>query len=601
MLNAGNLLDNRYRLDERVATGGMGDVWRGTDVVLGRTVAVKVLRTAMLEDPEFAARFYGEARMMAAFRHPGVVEVYDYASDGDYEGPEKVAYLVMAFVEGEPLSARVKEGQLGVAETMSIVAQAADALHAAHENGIVHRDVKPGNLIVKPTGAVILVDFGVARSNAMTSVTGVNAIVGTALYMAPEQVAKGNLTPATDIYALGAVAYHCIAGVPPFDGDNALQVALRHLEDDPDPLPDHVPYEVRDLIARAMAKQPADRFQSAAEFAEAAFAVAGPMDWKRLTGTTLAAPISPAARMGSGQFPVTRMGTGQFPTMPISPAAPRPAPMQRAVPGAGPVHPAGLQGGAATGAASADVRDPGPLPGGRRHRRGVRVQGRHAGPGQHRQAEPGQSGRPDRPAAAERGGLPVRGGDLGDQHPADQDEEDAGEPFGQPVVGLAVGVVVGAGSHGSDDHPDDRADDRPDDHGADDTDDGSGHRPAGEPGRLSAAPEKQLILNSGGPQPIIPMARRSIRPLGEGPPHDDHEYSAVGQTAGSGSGAGRPAGRPDRSPARPAARPLPRGGARGGPPGGAVLAPGGVLDVLPQRARRHLGAAAVRSGPRVRP
>ncbi|GGN29037.1 serine/threonine-protein kinase [Actinoplanes campanulatus] len=332
MLNAGNLLDNRYRLDERVATGGMGDVWRGTDVVLGRTVAVKVLRTAMLEDPEFAARFYGEARMMAAFRHPGVVEVYDYASDGDYEGPEKVAYLVMAFVEGEPLSARVKEGQLGVAETMSIVAQAADALHAAHENGIVHRDVKPGNLIVKPTGAVILVDFGVARSNAMTSVTGVNAIVGTALYMAPEQVAKGNLTPATDIYALGAVAYHCIAGVPPFDGDNALQVALRHLEDDPDPLPDHVPYEVRDLIARAMAKQPADRFQSAAEFAEAAFAVAGPMDWKRLTGTTLAAPISPAARMGSGQFPVTRMGTGQFPTMPISPAAPRPAPMQRAVP-----------------------------------------------------------------------------------------------------------------------------------------------------------------------------------------------------------------------------------------------------------------------------
>ncbi|MBO3738369.1 serine/threonine-protein kinase [Actinoplanes flavus] len=342
MLNAGNLLDNRYRLDERVATGGMGDVWRGTDVVLGRTVAVKVLRTAMLEDPEFAARFYGEARMMAAFRHPGVVEVYDYASDGDYEGPEKVAYLVMAFVEGEPLSARVKEGPLGVAETMSIVAQAADALHAAHENGIVHRDVKPGNLIVKPTGAVILVDFGVARSNAMTSVTGLNAIVGTALYMAPEQVAKGNLTPATDIYALGAVAYHCIAGVPPFDGDNALQVALRHLEDDPEPLPDHVPYEVRDLIARAMAKQPADRFQSAAEFAEAAFAVAGPMDWKRLTGTTLAAPISPAARMGSGQFPVTRsgsgqfpvtrMGTGQFPTTPISPAAPRPAPMQRAVP-----------------------------------------------------------------------------------------------------------------------------------------------------------------------------------------------------------------------------------------------------------------------------
>ncbi|MFC7534995.1 serine/threonine-protein kinase [Actinoplanes sp. GCM10030250] len=318
MLSAGNLLDNRYRLDERVATGGMGDVWRGTDVVLGRVVAVKVLRTAMLEDPEFATRFYGEARMMAAFRHPGVVEVYDYASDGDYDGPEKVAYLVMAFVEGEPLSNRVKEGPIPVTETMSIVAQAADALHAAHENGIVHRDVKPGNLIVKPTGAVILVDFGVARSNAMTSVTGLNAIVGTALYMAPEQVAKGNLTPATDIYALGAVAYHCIAGRPPFDGDNALQVALRHLEDEAAPLPDDVPYEVRELISRAMAKQPSDRFQSAAEFAEAAFAAAGPLDWKRLTGTSLTAPVSPAARFG----------TGQFPTTPLNPATPpRPVPM----------------------------------------------------------------------------------------------------------------------------------------------------------------------------------------------------------------------------------------------------------------------------------
>ncbi|GIF04390.1 protein kinase domain-containing protein [Actinoplanes siamensis] len=294
MLSAGHLLDNRYRLDERIATGGMGDVWRGTDVVLGRVVAVKVLRTAMLDDPEFAARFYGEARMMAAFRHPGVVEVYDYAEAGDAGGPETVAYLVMAFVEGEPLSNRVKQGPIPVTETLSIVAQAADALHAAHEAGIVHRDIKPGNLIVKPTGAVILIDFGVARSNAMTSMTGLNAIVGTALYMAPEQVAKGNLTPGTDVYALGAVAYHCIAGRPPFDGDNALQVALRHLEDEPDPLPDHVPYEVRELIARAMAKQPADRFATAAEFAEAAYAAVGtPQDWKRLTGTAMIAPKSP--------------------------------------------------------------------------------------------------------------------------------------------------------------------------------------------------------------------------------------------------------------------------------------------------------------------
>ncbi|GAB1690188.1 serine/threonine-protein kinase [Krasilnikovia sp. M28-CT-15] len=300
MLSSGHLLDNRYRLDERIATGGMGDVWRGTDIVLGRTVAVKVLRQNMISDPEFAARFYGEARMMAAFRHPGVVEVYDYASAGDPADETQCAYLVMAYVDGEPLSTRLKEqGHLEVAETMSIVAQAADALHAAHLNGTVHRDVKPGNLIVKPNGTVILVDFGVARSNAVTSVTGLNAIVGTALYMAPEQVAKGNVTPATDIYALGAVAYHCLAGHPPFDGDNALQVALRHLEDEPEPLPDDVPQPIRELISRAMAKAPDERFASAAEFADAALAAAGPMDWRSLTATGMTTAHLTGTRLAS--------------------------------------------------------------------------------------------------------------------------------------------------------------------------------------------------------------------------------------------------------------------------------------------------------------
>jgi serine/threonine-protein kinase len=298
-------------LDERIATGGMGDVWRGTDVVLGRVVAVKVLRQAMMADAEFAARFYGEARMMAAFRHPGVVEVYDYAGAGDSMDEDQCAYLVMAYVEGEPLSTRLKEaGRLSVAETMSIVAQTADALHAAHENGTVHRDVKPGNLIVKPNGTVILVDFGVARSNAVTSMTGINSIVGTALYMAPEQVAKGNVTPATDLYALGAVAYHCLAGRPPFDGDNALQVALRHLEDDPDPLPDDVPPPVRALIGRAMAKHPADRFGSAAELAAAAFATSAPMDYRSLTGTSLTVPVSPSPMGPSTMGAATTMSPG---------------------------------------------------------------------------------------------------------------------------------------------------------------------------------------------------------------------------------------------------------------------------------------------------
>jgi serine/threonine protein kinase len=328
VLAAGHLLGNRYRLDERIATGGMGDVWKGTDVVLGRVIAVKVLRAGMLTDPEFAARFYGEARMMAAFRHPGVVEVYDYASAQE-DDEEQVAYLVMAYVEGEPLSVRVKQGPMSVVETMSIVAQAAEALHAAHEAGTVHRDVKPGNLIVRPTGAVVLVDFGVARSAQVTSVTAANAIVGTALYMAPEQVAKGNVSPATDIYALGAVAYHCIAGHPPFDGDNALQVALRHLEDEPDPLPDHVPPAVKELIARAMAKQPGDRFQTAAEFAEAAFSAGNPMDWKRMTGTTMLAPSSPAGPTRTVAVP-RDMSFSPAPD-PLTGPVPRPARSQKAL------------------------------------------------------------------------------------------------------------------------------------------------------------------------------------------------------------------------------------------------------------------------------
>jgi serine/threonine protein kinase len=330
VLRSGHLLDNRYRLDERIATGGMGDVWRGTDVVLGRVVAVKVLRPAMLADPEFSARFYGEARMMAAFRHPGVVEVYDYASATDSTDNSQCAYLVMAYVEGEPLSTRLKvAGQLGVAETMSIVAQAADALHAAHQNGTVHRDVKPGNLIVKPNGTVILVDFGVARSAAVTSVTGLNAIVGTALYMAPEQVAKGKVTPATDIYALGAVAYHCISGRPPFEGDNALQVALRHLEDDPEPLPDDVPAPVRQLISRAMAKKPYERFASAAEFADAALEASGSPGWPTNTSTALVSPnvAHASSRSVNGHYRTATVPDPAGPaTVPVPASAPPPRP-----------------------------------------------------------------------------------------------------------------------------------------------------------------------------------------------------------------------------------------------------------------------------------
>ncbi|MFY1692559.1 serine/threonine-protein kinase [Plantactinospora sp. WMMB782] len=273
MLESGVLLSGRYRLDERVATGGMGDVWCGTDVVLGRRVAVKVLLPSLLADPDFIARFRAEARMLATLHHPGIVQVFDYGEDELPSG--RTDYLVMEYVDGEPLSARIKDsGRLSVVDSMHVVAQVAQALHAAHQGGIVHRDVKPSNLLVQADGTVRLLDFGVARSVDITSITSSNAVPGTALYMAPEQAAGKPVSAATDIYALGAVAYQCVAGQPPFTGDNPLQVAVKHLHEDPDPLPADVPAPVAALIGRALAKDPTDRYPDAAALARAARAAA---------------------------------------------------------------------------------------------------------------------------------------------------------------------------------------------------------------------------------------------------------------------------------------------------------------------------------------
>ncbi|GAA4581204.1 hypothetical protein GCM10023176_61790 [Micromonospora coerulea] len=264
------MLSDRYLLGERIATGGMGAVWRCTDTLLGREVAVKVLLPSLVADPEFTTRFHAEARMMAALRHPGIVQVHDFGSATLADGSQ-VSYLVMEYVDGEPLVTWVRRaGRLDPASTMSVVAQAARALHAAHLAGIVHRDVKPGNLLVKRDGSVVLVDFGIARSTTMAGITAAHMVVGTASYMSPEQAAGQPVSAVTDVYALGAVAYYCLAGRPPFEGENPLQVALRHVEDEPAPLPPGTPPPVREVVRRALAKRPADRYPGGAAMAEAA-------------------------------------------------------------------------------------------------------------------------------------------------------------------------------------------------------------------------------------------------------------------------------------------------------------------------------------------
>ena len=265
------MVAGRYRMDGAIASGGMGEVWRATDTVLRRTVAVKVLRPHLSADPSFGARFRAEAHTLATLHHPGVVDVYDYGEVRSPRGGTEMAYLVMAYVEGEPLSQRLdKVGRLAPRATMSIVGRVAEALHAAHSAGIVHRDVKPGNVLINPDGRAVLVDFGVAHTSANEGLTGVHDVVGTALYMAPEQAMKHQITPATDVYSLAAVAYHCLAGVPPFTGESAVAVALAHVHGRPADLPADVPPAVRDVVMTGMAKQPSQRFPSAATMAAAA-------------------------------------------------------------------------------------------------------------------------------------------------------------------------------------------------------------------------------------------------------------------------------------------------------------------------------------------
>jgi len=269
VLRPGSLINDRYRLDEPTVTGGAGQVWRATDETLGRTVAVKILRPRHLDD-DSGPRFLAEARAMAALLHPGVAAVYDYGQTRPEGGPT-VAYLVMAWVDGQSLDDRIAQaGRLGAAETASIVSQAGRALQAVHDAGVVHRDVKPANLVVDPDGQVVLVDFGLALAATVPGLTSPEEVVGTAPYRAPEQLARGVVSPATDVYALGAVAYHCLAGRPPYLDGNALRLAIRQPPADPPPLPDDVRPTLRDLVATAMAEDPAHRFPTAAAMAEAA-------------------------------------------------------------------------------------------------------------------------------------------------------------------------------------------------------------------------------------------------------------------------------------------------------------------------------------------
>ena len=265
---AGMTFGGRYELQSRIAIGGMGEVWQATDLVIGRLVAIKILKDEYLGDPGFLERFRAEARHAALVNHEGIANVYDY---GEEEGS---AYLVMELVPGEPLSTVIeREKTLSIDKVLDIMAQTAAALQAAHSAGLVHRDIKPGNMLITPEGRVKITDFGIARIADQVPLTATGQVMGTVQYLSPEQASGHPASPSTDIYSLGIVAYECLAGKRPFTGESQVAIAMAQINEEPPPLPDTIAEPVRNLVYSCIAKKPADRPASAANLARAAQAL----------------------------------------------------------------------------------------------------------------------------------------------------------------------------------------------------------------------------------------------------------------------------------------------------------------------------------------
>ncbi|WP_422733453.1 serine/threonine-protein kinase [Micromonospora sp. WMMD558] len=270
-MDTGSLLGGRYRLRERLGAGGMSVVWRAHDEVLGRDVAVKVLSSDLAADPQLLDRIRAEARAAARLRHPNIVAVYDY---GDATGDgAPLPYVVMEVVEGRSLAELLTGGALPWRVAVLIGAQVAAALAAAHEQGVVHRDVTPGNVVVAGAG-VRLVDFGISATSGESEAGG--QLYGTPAYLAPERLERGAVRPATDVYALGLLLYRALAGRLPWQAATTTQMLTAHRYQEPAPLPGiaDLPPEVGDLCRRCLDKDP-DRRPLAADVAEALGSVAG--------------------------------------------------------------------------------------------------------------------------------------------------------------------------------------------------------------------------------------------------------------------------------------------------------------------------------------
>ncbi|MDG2497369.1 MAG: serine/threonine-protein kinase [Aquiluna sp.] len=258
----GQLYGDRYRLQLRIAIGGMGEVWQAEDELILRQVAIKILKEEYLSDPNFLERFRSEAKAAALVEHEGIANVYDYGEDTG------AAYLVMELVPGESMSRLLeREKKLSEEQVLDIIAQTSRALAAAHARGLVHRDIKPGNLLITPKGKVKITDFGIARVGDQVPLTKTGQVMGTVQYLAPEQATGKTSTSATDLYSLGVVAYEALAGKRPFRGENQMAIAMAHINEMPPALSESIDPRVQNLVLSCLAKKPNQRPESGTSLA----------------------------------------------------------------------------------------------------------------------------------------------------------------------------------------------------------------------------------------------------------------------------------------------------------------------------------------------
>ena len=312
----GALLDGRYRVEARIATGGMSTVYRGLDVRLDRPVALKVMDARYAGDREFLTRFQREARAIARLKSPGLVAIYDQGNDTAHP------FLVMELVTGGTLRELLRErGPMPPHAVVAVLAPVLSGLGAAHRAGLVHRDVKPENVLISVDGEVKLADFGLVRATTEAGITSTSVILGTAAYLSPEQVLGEETGPRSDVYAVGIMAFELLTGTTPFKGDSAIVIAHQHLDRDvppPGSLIDGVPPEFDDFIARATAREPEARFSDAGAMGAELGAIAEELG---LPQFQVPAPRNSARQITDSRPPVPRatrqltLGPQEVPTL----------------------------------------------------------------------------------------------------------------------------------------------------------------------------------------------------------------------------------------------------------------------------------------------